>query len=90
MAAAKIRSAEAAREAALIAHQVHGAIGLTDGHPLHHATLRLWAWREEYGNEVYWADFLGRHALLAAGEDGTAFWERLADQDDVQAKKAIP
>ena len=56
---AKIRTAEAAREGALIAHQVHGAIGVTDEYALHHSTLRLWAWREEYGNEAEWAIALG-------------------------------
>ncbi|HEX6002549.1 MAG TPA: acyl-CoA dehydrogenase family protein, partial [Burkholderiales bacterium] len=59
VASAKIRTAEAARTGALIAHQIHGAIGVTDEHPLHHATLRLWSWREEYGNEAEWAVMLG-------------------------------
>lgn len=59
VASAKIRTAEAAREGALIAHQVHGAIGVTDEYALHHSTLRLWAWREEYGNEAEWATALG-------------------------------
>ncbi len=59
VASAKIRVAEAAHEGALIAHQVHGAIGVTDEYALHHATLRLWAWREEFGNEAEWAMALG-------------------------------
>jgi acyl-CoA dehydrogenase len=59
VASAKIRTAEAAREGTLIAHQMHGAIGVTDEYPLHHATLRLWSWREEYGNEAEWAATLG-------------------------------
>lgn len=59
VASAKIRTAEAAREGALIAHQVHGAIGVTNEYALHHSTLRLWAWREEYGNETEWASTLG-------------------------------
>ena len=59
VASAKIRTAEAAREGALIAHQVHGAIGVTDEYALHHSTLRLWAWRDEYGNEAEWARALG-------------------------------
>jgi acyl-CoA dehydrogenase len=59
VASAKIRTAEAAHTGALIAHQVHGAIGVTDEYPLHHATLRLWSWREEFGNEAYWAAVLG-------------------------------
>ena len=60
VASAKIRTADAAREGALIAHQVHGAIGVTDEYALHHATLRLWAWREEFGNEAHWAMRLAR------------------------------
>lgn len=68
VAAAKIRTAQAAHEGALIAHQVHGAIGVTDEYVLHHSTLRLWAWREEYGNEVEWATMLG-DAMQARGAD---------------------
>jgi alkylation response protein AidB-like acyl-CoA dehydrogenase len=68
VATAKIRTAQAAQEGALIAHQVHGAIGVTDEYALHHATLRLWAWREEFGNEAAWSIELGR-ALCAAGGD---------------------
>lgn len=60
VASAKIRTADAAREGALIAHQVHGAIGVTNEYALHRATLRLWAWREEFGNEAHWAMRLGR------------------------------
>ena len=68
VAAAKIRTAQAAHEGSLIAHQVHGAIGVTDEYALHHSTLRLWAWREEFGNEAAWAAELGR-AIAAAGAD---------------------
>jgi len=68
VASAKIRAAQAAQEGALIAHQVHGAIGVTDEYALHHSTLRLWAWREEFGNEAAWAIELGR-ALAAGGAD---------------------
>ncbi len=68
VAAAKIRTAQAAHEGALIAHQVHGAIGVTDEYALHHSTLRLWAWREEWGNEAAWAMELGR-SIAAGGAD---------------------
>ncbi|MBI4208011.1 MAG: acyl-CoA/acyl-ACP dehydrogenase [Betaproteobacteria bacterium] len=71
VASAKIRTAEAAREGALIAHQVHGAIGVTSEYLLHHSTLRLWAWREEYGNEAEWATTLGG-IIQKRGAD--AFW----------------
>ena len=74
VAAAKICAANAAREVALIAHQVHGAIGVTDEYALHHATLRLWSWRDEDGNEAEWSMALGR-AVQQAGAD--ALWPTL-------------
>ncbi len=60
IAIAKVRGGEAAGAGAAIAHQVHGAMGFTYEHSLHHATRRLWAWREEFGNEAVWARRLGR------------------------------
>jgi acyl-CoA dehydrogenase len=60
IAIAKVRCGEAAGTGAAIAHQVHGAMGFTYEHSLHHATRRLWAWREEFGNEAVWAARLGR------------------------------
>lgn len=74
VASAKIRTAQAAHEGALIAHQVHGAIGVTAGYALHHSTLRLWAWREEFGNEAAWAAVLGR-IMHERGAD--ALWPTL-------------
>ena len=59
-ASAKIRSAEAATEGAAIAHQVFGAIGFTQEHVLHRFTLRLLGWRDDFGNESYWAAELGK------------------------------
>jgi len=71
IAVAKVRVGEAASTGAAIAHQVHGAIGFTREYSLHHATRRLWAWREEFGNETFWAMRLGR-MVAAAGAD--ALW----------------
>jgi acyl-CoA dehydrogenase len=68
VAAAKIRAGEAAGIGAAIAHQVHGAIGFTQEHRLHYSTRRLWSWRDEFGNEAYWARRLGGE-LAAAGAD---------------------
>jgi acyl-CoA dehydrogenase len=67
-ASAKIRVAEAATEGASIGHQVHGAIGFTKEHILHRFTLRLWAWRDDFGNESDWAVRLGR-MIAAKGAD---------------------
>jgi acyl-CoA dehydrogenase len=68
VATAKIRAGEAAGIGAAIAHQVHGAIGFTQEHRLHYSTRRLWSWRDEFGNEAYWARRLGGE-LAAAGAD---------------------
>jgi acyl-CoA dehydrogenase len=71
IAIAKLRAGEAAGTGAAIAHQVHGAMGFTYEHSLHHATRRLWAWREEFGNETHWAVQLG-HIVAETGAD--ALW----------------
>jgi alkylation response protein AidB-like acyl-CoA dehydrogenase len=77
VAAAKVRCAEAAEEGAAIAHQVHGAIGFTKEHILHRFTLRLLAWRDDFGNESYWAAALGNR-MAARGAD--EFWPLLASR----------
>ncbi|MGQ0479831.1 MAG: acyl-CoA dehydrogenase family protein [Pseudonocardia sp.] len=69
VAVAKARAGEAAGAVARIAHQVHGAIGFTLEHRLRLATTRLWAWRDEDGDEAQWNAEVGRLAL-AAGPDG--------------------
>lgn len=68
VAAAKSRVGEATNRVAELAHQVHGAMGFTHEHQLHHFTRRLWAWRDEFGDEVFWQQRLGRH-IAAAGPD---------------------
>ena len=74
-ASAKIRVGEAAGEGAAIAHQVLGAIGFTQEHMLHRFTRRLWAWRDDFGNESFWAVKLG-NLVAAKGSDG--LWPMLA------------
>lgn len=59
VAAAKVRVGEAVNIGSMIAHQVHGAMGFTYEHSLHHSTRRLWCWRDEFGNESEWAIRLG-------------------------------
>ena len=49
-AAAKVRAGEAVDVVAGLAHQVHGAIGFTRKHRLHHRTTRMWSWRDEAGH----------------------------------------
>ncbi len=74
VAAAKTRTGLAAVEATRIAHQLHGAIGVTHEHQLHHFTSRLWSWRDEYGGERAWAARLGR---IVAGLGPEGYWEWL-------------
>ncbi len=68
VAAAKARVGEAVGIVAEQVHQVHGAMGYTYEHRLHHFTRRLWAWRDEWGNEFYWQAKLGQH-LAGMGAD---------------------
>lgn len=68
IAAAKLRTGEAAGAVAAIAHQVHGAIGFTGEHRLNFFTRRLWSWRDEFGNEAEWGLVLGRH-MATCGAD---------------------
>jgi acyl-CoA dehydrogenase len=76
-ASAKIRCAEAAAEGAAIAHQVFGAIGFTREHVLHRFTLRMLAWRDDFGNESYWAAELGRRVALRGADE---FWPLVASR----------
>ena len=74
-ASAKIRVGEAAGDGAAIAHQVLGAIGFTREHVLHRFTRRLWAWRDDFGNESQWAVRLGN---MVAAKGADALWPMLA------------
>ena len=74
IAVAKSRCGEAAGKVAEIAHQVHGAIGFTHEHRLHHLTRRLWSWRDEFGVESDWSIELGR---LAASRGADGLWSLL-------------
>jgi len=79
IAAAKLRANRAIGEATSIAHQVHGAIGITREHHLHYWTQRLWSWRSEFGNDRYWSNRLGKLILAEGGEN---FWGNLTARGD--------
>ncbi|KPU99481.1 hypothetical protein APR50_32880 [Variovorax paradoxus] len=66
-AAAKARAGEAAGLGTRIAHQLHGAIGVTAEHTLHLYTRRLREWRDEHGSETFWARALVQ-AIRQGGE----------------------
>lgn len=48
------------------AHQVHGAIGTTIEHRLHHFTRAALAWRSEFGSTRHWDQRLADMAVQAA------------------------
>jgi len=74
VATAKARTGEAAGKIAEITHQVHGAMGFTQEHPLHFATRRLWSWRDEFGSDSYWQERIG---VLVCAKGGDALWPML-------------
>ncbi len=76
-ASAKIRCAEAATEGAAIAHQVFGAIGFTKEHVLHRFTTRMLAWRDDFGNESWWAAELGKRVARRGADE---FWPLVASR----------
>ncbi len=75
IAAAKARCGEAAGKVSALVHQVHGAIGFTQEHVLHHHTRRLWAWRDDFGSESLWSRRIGE---LVCGCAGSTLWPRIA------------
>jgi acyl-CoA dehydrogenase len=76
-AVAKARVGEAAGKVAEVCHQVHGAMGFTQEHPLHFATRRLWSWRDEFGHETFWQERIGR---MVCGAGGEALWPLLVGE----------
>ncbi|MBT2583334.1 acyl-CoA dehydrogenase [Planococcus sp. ISL-109] len=69
----KTELSKQANTVAKAAHQLHAGIGMTYEHELHHFTRRLWAWRDEAGNETYWTN---RLAELYMAEDHD-IWEQI-------------
>ncbi|WP_017379069.1 acyl-CoA dehydrogenase family protein [Paenisporosarcina sp. TG-14] len=74
---AKMKISESAGIVAGIAHQLHGAIGMTHEHQLHQLSRRLWAWREDYGNESYWAKKLAKTYIE---DNNLTLWEFITNE----------
>ncbi|OBF41889.1 hypothetical protein A5719_10945 [Mycolicibacterium peregrinum] len=79
-AVAKIVAGDAAGQVAKTAHQLHGAIGVSDEYVLHRYTRRLWAWRDEYGGESEWAGRLGAR-LVDRGPGALWPWLTASDEE---------
>jgi alkylation response protein AidB-like acyl-CoA dehydrogenase len=71
IAVAKVRTGLAATAGARIAHQLHGAIGITREYELQRHTRAVWAWRDEYGSERHWATRLGD---VLTADPATTLW----------------
>jgi acyl-CoA dehydrogenase len=80
--ALKLRSAQAAKRVFATTHQLHGAIGFTREHPLHHLTSRLISWAAEFGTEDYWARRLAAFAVEAGPEK---VWDLIIRHDTLVA-----
>ncbi|MFC9995488.1 acyl-CoA dehydrogenase family protein [Nocardia sp. NPDC127526] len=78
-ACAKAQASASVAEITRIAHQLHGAIGFTELSQLHHATTRLWSWREDDGSEHRWARIVGQRALIAGADN---FWRLITATTD--------
>ncbi|MBU6166940.1 MAG: acyl-CoA dehydrogenase [Alphaproteobacteria bacterium] len=75
VAAAKARTSEAAGIVAALAHQLHGAIGVTADHRLALFTRALWHRRDAHGSEHAHHAAIGA-TLLAGG----SLWEHVCDE----------
>lgn len=60
IAVAKARAGQAVEKGAMLAHQIHGAIGVTLEYPLARLSRNMWRWAEEFGNQRHWAIEIGR------------------------------
>jgi acyl-CoA dehydrogenase len=76
IAATKANISRAATVVASHAHQVHGAIGMTQEYPLHRFTTRLWGWRQEWGSERMWSESLGQ---MIDDLGAVQIWPRLTE-----------
>lgn len=82
IAIAKARAGQAVEKGAMLAHQIHGAIGVTLEYPLARLSRNMWRWAEDFGSHRQWSIEVGRtgigmpsawHAVVAASDPvGTA------------------
>lgn len=78
--AAKVVADAAAEVVGASAHQVHGAIGMTEEYRLHRYTRPLWSWRQEFGSARSWSKVIGTKLVRAGAE---RLWERLTSDRPV-------
>jgi acyl-CoA dehydrogenase len=76
IASLKVLAGDAGSEVVARAHQVHGAIGMTQEFVLHQLTRRVWAWREEFGSTSWWRNGLGQ---LVADVGADNLWPLISE-----------
>lgn len=75
-AVAKSVTGRAARDAARIAHQIHGAMGMSEEYVLGKFTTRMWAWIEEAGRPEFWNVYIGQEFLAHSDRN---LWTSITD-----------
>ncbi len=73
---AKSVTGRCARKASMTAHQVHGAMGMSQEYQLGALTTRLWSWTEEAGRPEFWNHYIGRSFLA---QSNTSLWESIVN-----------
>jgi acyl-CoA dehydrogenase len=73
-AGAKVDADRSVTRLTTIAHQLHGAIGVTHEHALRRWTLRLWSWRDDGGAAAQWAAAIGARVLAP---EAPALWQQV-------------
>jgi len=73
---AKSVSSRAARKAARDAHQVHGAMGMSQEYPLGRYSTRLWSWSQEGGRAAFWEQWLGSQLMR---QREPRLWQTIVD-----------
>jgi hypothetical protein len=89
IASAKVQTSNSATKVSRIAHQIHGAMGLTEEYPLHRFSTQLWSWREEFGSANYWSIQI---IELLRRTNGSSLWNLLtaeANSSSLQNLKSI-
>jgi acyl-CoA dehydrogenase len=73
---AKSVTGRCARKASMTAHQIHGAMGMSQEYQLGGLTTRLWSWTEEAGRPEFWNHYIGRSFLA---QSNTSLWESIVN-----------
>ncbi|MER7283201.1 acyl-CoA dehydrogenase family protein [Dactylosporangium sp. NPDC000244] len=85
-ASAGVTAKEDTRRLNRSAHQVLGAIGVTDEHELPALTTRLWSWQGEFGSSRDWSVFIGRAAL---NKSLPSLWSLISSTGQAHAGRAL-